>query len=104
MDSVELQSFSIPEHWGVPEVPHKVAQMYANGAEQWEADTPKQDNVMCYPEERQNEQKTISLGIQWINNNLCLLINQMYTTVFIEPWSRRLKYIPDTLPVKEQFV
>lgn len=43
----------------------KVAQMYANGAEQWEADTPKQDNVMCYPEERQNEQKTISLGIQW---------------------------------------
>lgn len=38
--------------------------MYVNGTEQRAADTPIQDNVMCYPEEIQNEQKTISLGIQ----------------------------------------
>lgn len=37
----------------------RVAQMYVNGT----ADTPVQDHVISNPEERQNEQKRISLGI-----------------------------------------
>ena len=76
--------------------------MYVNGAEQQEADTPKHDNVMCYPEERQNEQKTISLGIQWNQQRPILAHKSDVSSQNLG--NRRLKYTPNAPPVKEPSV
>lgn len=42
----------------------RVAQMYVNDTEQKTVDITACNNVMCYPEDRGNEQKTIFSGIQ----------------------------------------
>lgn len=46
--------------------------MYVNGMEQSTAGITADNNVMCYPEDRQNEQKTIFLGIQENKQQLIL--------------------------------
>lgn len=101
----KLQSFSVPDHWEFHRgtAPHKGwPRCMLMALSSKTADTTTHNNVMCYPEDRWNEQKTIFLGIQKNKQQLILPHKlNMYLPSLPKPGKRR--QAPNWLTTRHQF-